>query len=180
MTITADEIRSVVTDYANAHPGEKPAIAPVLDLLDDDADLTSRKEFRGHATAGAVLVDHADRVLLIEHLALGTWLLPGGHLEPGDPDLMSAALRELAEETGISTGVAPLSSAPVHIDVHPIPANSAKGEPAHQHIDFRYLFRLTAEGDVTPQAEEITGFAWRDIDSLGDERLRDRVRAALR
>ncbi|MFE5122077.1 NUDIX hydrolase [Streptomyces sp. NPDC056669] len=180
MTITADQIRAVISDYTSAHPEEKAPLAPVLDLLDSGADLTSRKEFRGHATAGAVLVDDDGQALFIEHLALGKWLLPGGHLEADDADLMGAALRELEEETGIGAGIAPLSPVPVHVDVHPIPANDAKGEPDHQHFDFRYLFRTATGSDVTLQAEEVSGFAWRGLDTISDERLRNRVRAALR
>ncbi|MFD8157766.1 NUDIX domain-containing protein [Streptomyces samsunensis] len=180
MPITANQIRAVIGDYTSAHPEEKMTLAPVLNLLDSGADLTSRKEFRGHATAGAVLVDDDGQALFIEHLALGKWLLPGGHLEDDDADLMDAALRELAEETGISAGIVPLSPVPVHVDVHPIPANDAKGEPDHQHFDFRYLFRTTTGRDVTLQAEEVSGFAWRGLDTISDERLRNRVRAALR
>ena len=55
-----------------------------------------------------VLIDDADRVLLIEHLvdhpsdfAFDTvWVPPGGGLEPGEA-LVDAALRELWEETGL-------------------------------------------------------------------------------
>ncbi|WP_348534395.1 hypothetical protein [Kitasatospora sp. GP82] len=67
--------------------------------------------------------------------------------------LISAALSELVEETGIRPEhVVPLRDQPLHIDVHPIPANDAKGEPAHQHIDFRFLFG-TSNGVTELQAE---------------------------
>ncbi|MFI6453994.1 NUDIX domain-containing protein [Streptosporangium amethystogenes] len=86
-------------------------------------------------TAGhirAVIGDYLD--------ALDRWLLPGGHLEVSDATLLDAALRELAEETGIpATAVTPAGERPLHIDIHPIPANPAKGEPGHRHIDFRFL-----------------------------------------
>ncbi|MFI7104423.1 NUDIX hydrolase [Streptomyces sp. NPDC050161] len=180
MPITAERIRVTVADYLDAHPDEKGRLAPVLDLLDAGADLTSRKEFRGHATAGAILTDPAGRVLHIRHLALDRWLLPGGHLEADDSRLVDAAQRELTEETGIPASVVvPAGLHPLHIDVHPIPANNAKGEPDHQHIDFRFLFHTSANvGEL--QTEEVTAAAWRDSDTIADETLRNRVMQALR
>ncbi|TJZ42873.1 NUDIX domain-containing protein [Streptomyces piniterrae] len=180
MAITADHIRTILTAYLDEHPDEKPTLAPVLHLLDEGADLASRKEFRGHATAGAVLAGPDGRILHIHHLALDKWLLPGGHLEADDSTLLDAARRELAEETGIPADtVASVDDTPLHIDVHPIPANQAKSEPGHQHIDFRFLFRTTAEvGEL--QTEEVTDAAWRTVETLHDERLKRRVAAALR
>ncbi|WP_131747603.1 NUDIX domain-containing protein [Frankia sp. Cppng1_Ct_nod] len=196
MAIAADHIRTTLTTYLDTHPEDKPDLAPVLDLLDGGADLTSRKEFRGHVTAGAILADTDGRLLHIHHRALDMWLLPGGHLEPQDTSLLGAALRELAEETGIpADAVTPADGHPIHIDVHPIPARTpsrslagapdplgppdAKGEPDHQHVDFRFLFRTTA--DVRQlQSDEVTAATWREIHTLRDATLRQRIAAALR
>lgn len=53
-----------------------------------------------HHVALAWVFDHArTSILLIEHRSL-QWSCPGGHLEPGE-SLITAARRELAEETGI-------------------------------------------------------------------------------
>ncbi|MFI8090301.1 NUDIX domain-containing protein [Streptomyces sp. NPDC086080] len=180
MPITADHIRATLDDYLAAHPGERQRLAALSGLLDDVADLSSRKEFRGHVTAGAVLVDAAGRVLVIHHRALDRWLLPGGHVENEDSSLLAAAQRELSEETGIPrSAVTPVGPAPMHIDDHPIPANPDKGEPDHRHFDFRFVFRASAEV-VELQTEEVTAAAWRDVDSITDEALRERVREALR
>jgi 8-oxo-dGTP pyrophosphatase MutT (NUDIX family) len=180
LTITADHIRATLTAYLDTHPEEKPDLAPVLDLLDAGGELTSRKEFGGHVTAGAALADTAGRILHIHHRALDTWLLPGGHLEPRDASLLQAAQRELAEETGIpANAVTPVGDSPIHIDVHHIPANEAKAEPDHQHIDVRFLFRTTA--DVRQlQTDEVTDAAWRKIETIGDATLRQRIAEALR
>ncbi|WAL74767.1 NUDIX hydrolase [Kitasatospora sp. YST-16] len=181
MPITAQHVSETVTAYLDAHPEEKPELSAVLALVDEGAEVTSRKEFRGHATAGAVLVDRNGKALFIHHVALGKWLTPGGHLEPEDDTLSGAALRELTEETGISPeGITLVDSSPVHIDVHPIPANDAKGEPAHQHIDFRFLFRTAEDTALSLQEEEVSGYAWRDADTIADGRLRTRVLSAVR
>ncbi|MGH3309536.1 MAG: NUDIX hydrolase [Streptomyces sp.] len=179
LPITADHIRATLTAYLNEHPEEKPDLTLVLDLLDSGADLTIRSEFRGHATAGAILAGPDGRILHIHHLSLDKWLLPGGHLESVDNTLVEAALRELTEETGIpADAVTTVDHRPVHIDVHPIPANDAKDEPAHQHIDFRFLFRTTT-GIGQLQTEEVTGAAWHEADAISDQALGQRIAQAL-
>ncbi|MDO0914915.1 NUDIX domain-containing protein [Streptomyces sp. DT2A-34] len=106
MTVTADHIRETLDDYLDVHPRDKKGrLVDLLELLDASAALTSRKEFRGHVTAGALLADPAGRVLHVRHVALNRWLLPGGHLEADDISLLAAAQRELSEETGIPAAV---------------------------------------------------------------------------
>ncbi|MFI0218808.1 NUDIX hydrolase [Streptomyces lydicus] len=176
MAISRAHIRNTVTAYLDAHPEDKAHLDVVLGLLDGGADLTSRAEMLGHVTAGAILADLDGQVLHIHHNALNRWLLPGGHLEDVDDDLAGAALRELVEEAGLDGGAVALAEPrPVHIDVHPIPANPAKGEGAHLHVDFRYLFRLERDAPVTLQAEEVSGYAWKTPDTIADDTLRDRV-----
>ncbi|WP_202232758.1 NUDIX hydrolase [Actinacidiphila reveromycinica] len=179
MTITANHIRTTIAAYLDEHPEDKRELSVVLGRLDGDDDLTNRKTLPSHVTAGAILVGPDGRVLHILHNVTQKWLLPGGHLEPSDETLLQAAARELAEETGIPPHVVvPHGETPLHIDIHPIEANPAKGEPAHRHVDFRFLFRTTADiGEL--QAEEVSGAAWRTVNTLHDERLGQRVAQAL-
>ncbi|WP_432059826.1 NUDIX hydrolase [Streptomyces sp. S1] len=180
MPITSDHIRETLDVYLDVHPDEKRRLSVLTELLDAGAELTSRKEFRGHVTAGAILADPAGRVLHIKHLALNRWLLPGGHVEDDDTTLLAAAQRELTEETGIAASdVVPVGSRPVHIDAHPIPGNPSKGEPDHRHFDFRFLFRTSVDV-VALQSDEVTAAAWRHADTIEDEALRDRALQALR
>ena len=159
--ISADEIGTTVTTYLVRHPDETDRLAALTQALAQPDDLTCRSRFDGHVTCSAVITNREGRVLHIRHNALGVWLRPGGHLETDDTSLVGAALREVAEETGIQPHVLRLvDQIPIDIDTHPIPANPARGEPAHQHFDLRYAFELTATADITLQTEEVADFAW--------------------
>lgn len=174
MAISGDQISSVVGAYLDAFPEERARLAFFLDALDGvgpGGDVTARSVLPGHVTTGALVLDADGRLLQIAHKALGRWLNPGGHCEPGDVDLPGAALRELAEETGIASGGVVLlgseDGVPVDVDVHAIPANDAKGEPDHWHFDFRYAFRLVGDGSVVLQEDEVDGFRWVPLSELG-------------
>ncbi|MFE2443460.1 NUDIX hydrolase [Streptomyces sp. NPDC021218] len=181
MPITAQHVRETVDAYLAENSDEKDSLSALAETLGQVGDtIASRKEFRGHVTAGAALLRPDGRVLTIEHRALRKWLLPGGHVEDSDATLVDAALRELAEETGISPDqVEPDSGLPLHVDVHTIPANPDKGEPEHLHFDFRYLFRTTAD-TVELQEGEVTAYSWQFADMLTAEPLRSRVLASAR
>ncbi|MFJ4920867.1 hypothetical protein [Streptomyces sp. NPDC088725] len=71
------------------------------------------------------------------------------------------------------------SDSRLHIGIHPVPANDTKGDPEHWHIDFRYLFHTGAEVGPLP-TEEVTDAAWREIDSISEDRLRRRIGRAHR
>lgn len=180
MPISAQHIRDTLARYLDAYPKDAAQLAPFTAMLGSAGDVTSRKEFDGHATAGAVLVDADGQVLMVHHRTLDRWLCPGGHLESQDTDFTAAALRELAEETGIDpAAVEPIGTVPLHIDVHTIPANKAKGEPEHQHVDFRILLRTTRGVTLTPQVEEVLSVAWQPVARVPGEVLRDRVAQAV-
>jgi 8-oxo-dGTP pyrophosphatase MutT (NUDIX family) len=174
--IAAEDIRATVATYLRRHPDEAGRLAALTAALDQPGELTSRKTFTGHITCSAIVFDPAGRVLHVRHNALSTWLRPGGHLEISDTTLTGAALREVAEETGIETAALTLvDEAPIDIDVHPIPANPAKGEPDHQHFDLRYAFTTTATPEVLLQAEEVHDFAWLPAAEIEPAALAERV-----
>lgn len=103
---------------------------------------------------------------------------PGGHLEAEGTTLVGAALREVAEETGIpAEALALVGEVPVDIDVHPIPANPAKGEPAHQHFDLRYAFTINITPAVALQAEEVHDFTWLSRAEIEPAVLAERIAA---
>ena len=145
----------------------------MLRLAAELEEPTSRDQARAHFTASAFVIDaQCERVCLVEHAKLGRLLQPGGHIEPTDESLEAAALREAAEETQLELEFHPDAPRPFDLDVHGIPERP--GEPAHFHLDVRYL--LVGRGDPCQ------GAAWYALGAAGDEsvdRLARKTRALL-
>jgi 8-oxo-dGTP pyrophosphatase MutT (NUDIX family) len=94
-----------------------------------------------HITGSAVVVHPpTGRVLLRWHERMGSWLQVGGHADPGETDPLATARREAREETGLADLAGwpdPERPRLVHVVVVPVPAG--RGEPFHEHADFRYV-----------------------------------------
>ncbi|WP_079148054.1 NUDIX hydrolase [Streptomyces agglomeratus] len=165
MPPSRSHIRATIEAYLGRHAEEREALDGLLAVLDGNGEPSSRATLPHHVTCSAVVIDRDRRVLHIDHRATGLLLNPGGHVEAGDRTLLSAAVREVCEEAGIRPGDLCLTpkflDSPIDVDVHDIDANPAKGEPAHQHFDFRFAFYLTAEQPpLALQYEEVTGAQW--------------------
>ena len=120
------------------------------------APAPSRRRPPRRAFSIAVYPRHAGRVLLIRHKRLGTWLPPGGELEPGETPL-EAAIRELREETGL-VGRFPRTS-----EVHGTPLGLI-GYEEHLagskgwHLNFVFVADVDTDA-VTPN-DEFSAWRW--------------------
>ncbi|MFE9426010.1 NUDIX hydrolase [Kitasatospora sp. NPDC006697] len=163
MSISDSAVAAALAAYLERYPDQADQLSEPLRLLAEGRDFASRRSFPMHVTVGALLVRDDAEVLLIEHLAYGIMLQPGGHLEPTDDDLCAAAVRELTEETGVDPAdVLHTSQAPVYIEYGQVPARPEKDEPVHYHLDLGFAFR-TAHSNVDVgrlQESEVTGAAW--------------------
>ena len=117
---------------------------------------------------GSAITVSADgaRVLLLHHRKLDRWLQPGGHGDRGETTGEQVALREALEESGIEgLRLHPLAPRPLDVDVHDIPARG--DEPAHQHLDLRYLVVAPAGARVSPEFAELHEIRWVPWDETG-------------
>ena len=160
-------LRSVLVAHRPVDDRESGYLEAMLALLDSSGDSLSRfHSDPGHFTASGFVVSPDRRsLLLVHHTKLEKWLQPGGHVEPGDTDLETAARREVVEETGLEELQA---LGLLDLDVHRFPA---RGDgPAHDHLDVRFGFIAVsseaAAGDGTNEVrwfplDEVAGWAAR-------------------
>lgn len=146
----------------------------ILELLEQyGGALASRATLPGHLTGSALVVrSDGGEVLLMLHTKLGRWLQPGGHAD-GDHELAGVALREAGEESGIP-GLGVLLPA-IDVDIHEIPPRGA--EPAHLHLDLRYV--VIAPPDARPvgnrESRELRWVAPARVGELTEERSLQRL-----
>jgi len=147
-------------------------LAQIRDFVARHSDPFDRRIGEGHLTGSAIVIS-ADgaRTLLLHHRKLDRWLQPGGHADPGETAGEEVALREALEETGLAGlvlhGKAPR---PLDVDVHDIPARG--DEPAHQHLDLRYLVVAPAGAAFSRSPEETQDMrwvSWEEAAALGEE-----------
>ncbi len=128
----------VLAEHPSADAQEAADVAFITRFAEAHADCFGKTNPLGHITASTFVLDPAGRVLMTHHRKLGRWLQLGGHSDPDEHDPADTALREATEESGLPD-LELRSRAPLDVDVHRIPAR--KGEPAHDHLDLRYVAR---------------------------------------
>jgi 8-oxo-dGTP pyrophosphatase MutT (NUDIX family) len=165
-------LRAALRRFAPGDSEEARDRDRVVDFVERHPRPFDRTIHEGHLTGSAITVSaDGSRVLLLHHRKLGLWLQPGGHGDPGETTGEEVALREGLEESGIA-GLAlhPQAQRPLDIDVHEIPAFGS--EPAHLHLDLRYLVVAPEADRVSPalaELHDIRWFRWDETDALGPD-----------
>jgi 8-oxo-dGTP pyrophosphatase MutT (NUDIX family) len=117
----------------------------------------------GHITASAFIFDLNNRkILLIHHKKLNKWLQPGGHCD-GEKDMLSVAIKEVLEETGLV--IENLGQEIFDLDIHTIPIHENIAQ--HEHFDVRYL--LIADCNIPlVQNHETNQLKWINLDEMSE------------
>ena len=161
-------MHSAVIDALSAHTcaDEKEAsdCAFILKCLNEGPSCFGQSNQKAHLTGSAFILDPSHRVLFTFHGKLNRWLQLGGHSEPDERCLSQTALREAQEESGLSDLVfhPRLSPRLLDVDVHLIPQR--KKQPAHYHLDFRYVF-LTCTPNRIIVSSESHSLEWFSVDA---------------
>ena len=161
MSLHADAL-SVLEAWPAPDQAQESLRATYVGHLRRRADGLERACFPDHVTAGALVLSHDGRqVLLNLHRKARRWFAFGGHLEPGDSTLAGAALREGTEESGLpDLAVDPV---PVHLSLHEVGFCDPRGTV--RHLDVRFLARLgeTSEPVVSDESLDLRWFPVDDV-----------------
>lgn len=166
----------ILVDTARAEVGRAPApsdfAADFERLFSTIGDGALRREAGAeHVTASCLIFDpETESVLLNHHRKAGLWGQFGGHLEPEDDSLRSAAHREAMEESGLSE-LAWFSPTPIDLHVHDL---SPSFGTCRRHFDV--VFAAVADVDQAPVAsEESLAVNWFSLTALPSSLLPDLV-----
>lgn len=179
-----EALLAALAGHVAADAAEARDVAYVTDFVRRHAEPFDRRIVEGHLTGSALVLSATGaRVLLLRHRKLQRWLQPGGHADAGEQRGEFVALREAREETGLEGLVLhDRAPRPLDVDVHAIPARG--DEPAHAHLDLRYL--VLAPDDAPPrrcpqETDDLRWFPWDALDALGlDAGLRRALAKARR
>lgn len=157
-----EHIGGMLEKYLCRWPEEAETVCRFVDILSRCPGCFEREHQPAHLTGSAWVVNRSGtHVLLTHHRKLDRWLQLGGHAD-GDRDILGVAVREVAEESGL-TDVESVWEDIFDLDIHLIPAR--KSEPEHFHFDVRFALRVTGREDYVVSAES-NDLAWVEIVDL--------------
>lgn len=155
---------SIITDIENYTPfneQERNDKAVILGFLASSPDAFLRTNLIAHMTVSAWVVNKdRTKVLMVYHRIYDSWSWTGGHAD-GETDLSAVALREVREETGVSS--ARLISDEIYsLEVLTVDGHVKRGSyvPSHLHMNVTYLIEADENEELTVCEDENSAVSW--------------------
>ena len=133
--------------------------AVILNFLESHDDAFDRTNPLAHVTASAwVISPDGTRVVMCYHNIYNSWSWTGGHAD-GNRDLLAVAMREVAEETGLSTR--PAAEEIFSLENLTVEGHTKRGVWVCSHIHLNVTYLLQAEDDaLRPKPDENRAVRW--------------------
>lgn len=137
----------------------------LLRRLNSGEELYGRDNAAAHLTASAWVVSpDRTQVLMAYHNLYGSWAWLGGHAD-GERDLLSVALREVREESGL-TALRPVSEHIYSLEILSVDGHEKRGRyvSSHLHLNVTYLLEADPAAPVRPKPDENSRVGWFPLD----------------
>ena len=155
--------------YQSFNEQEEADRQVMLELLQTSDDIFYRTNLLAHFTASAWVLNKAHtHVLMAFHNIYQTYAWLGGHAD-GEEDLLSVALREVTEESGIHT-VKPITEGIYSLETIEVNGHEKNGKyvPSHLHLNVTYLLEADDTESLHVKQDENSAVNWFPIDQVFD------------
>ena len=150
--------------YNEQEVADKKELLRILDL--DEINFVPQK-LTDHFTAyGRVVSPERTKTLLAYHNLYDSWAWLGGHAD-GERDLLSVAMKEVREESGL-TEVVPVSENIFSLEILPVFGHEKKGKyvPSHLHLNVTFLLEADPTAEIHNNPDENSKVGWFDLDDV--------------
>jgi len=169
-------LKEKIESYIPFDEQEEKDKEQLLKYINNFDDVLSRENIFGHISASAFVVNkEKNKMLVVYHIINDGWIYPGGHAD-GEEDLLSVALREVEEETGLKPKI--LDENIYSIQSAPVKGHIKRGKyvSAHLHFDILYLMEADDKIPLVYKNDESKGVKWVSFDEAVDETMCDFIR----
>ena len=161
------ELREKIEKYVPYNEQEEKDKNTILKYMDTFEDTLTRNNEFGHFTASAWVVNkERTKVLMIYHNIYKSWAWTGGHAD-GESDLLSVAVREVKEETGVEN-VKVLDDDIFSLEIVCVNGHIKRGKyvSSHVHLNVTYLLEVDENETLRIKEDENSGVKWVPIDEV--------------
>ena len=159
-----DILRALET-YVPFNEQEERDRREILRAMAEHEDIFLRSCMLMHMTASAWIVNaRRDRALMAWHNIYRSWSWLGGHAD-GETDLLSVALREAREESGL-VHVRPASEDVFSLEILTVDGHEKRGKYVHSHLHLNVTYLLEADesDELRDKPDENSGVRWFSLD----------------
>ena len=153
-------LRAQIEAFAPYNEQEEADRRQMLADMDCFSDLLTRENATAHFTASCWIVNpDRTKVLMAYHNLYQSWAWLGGHAD-GEADLLSVALREAYEESGVLA--APVSPDIFSLEILHVAPHVKRGKfvCAHLHLNATYLLEADDKSPIRCKPDENSAVRW--------------------
>ena len=169
-------LKEKIENYKPFNEQEENDKEQMLKFIDSFEDVLTRNNTFGHFSSSAFVVNkERSKMVVVYHNIYDAWIYPGGHAD-GEEDLLSVAVREVEEETGLKVKI--LDNNIYGIQSLPVKGHVKRGKyvSAHTHFDAVYLLEADDTIPLVYREDESKGAKWIPLEEADNETMCDFIK----